>query len=66
MRVLLTFVRRDGLCYPSMATLCDRCRLARAAVVKALEGLGLLVVVRRLVRRWIVWTSRGRFRYWSL
>ena len=34
--------------------------LARATIckaVKALEGLGLLVVVRRIVRRWIVRTN---------
>ena len=40
-----------------MATLCDRCRLARATIVKALEAMGLLVAVRRLVRKWITRTS---------
>jgi hypothetical protein len=37
-----------------------------AAVVKALEGLELLVVLRKLVRRWIVMrTNGGRLRYCS-
>jgi hypothetical protein len=50
LRVLLSFVgRKDGLCCPSITTLCDRCGCARATCVKSHQTAGTEIMTASLM-----------------
>ena len=54
LRVLLSFVGKDGSCCPSLATLQERTDFSRNTILKALrqlEACSLLSKARRIVRR---------------
>jgi len=54
LRILLTFVGKDGACFPSYSSIRDRSGFARATISKALKALsrvGILKVMRRVCRK---------------
>lgn len=54
LRILLSFVGKDGACYPAIATLCQRtgfCRATVVAAIRRLEAAKLVTKTRRIVRR---------------
>ncbi|MGD9671293.1 MAG: helix-turn-helix domain-containing protein [Hyphomicrobiaceae bacterium] len=53
LRILLSFVGKDGACYPAIATLCQRtgfCRATVVAAIKRLEAAKLVEKTRRIIR----------------